>query len=221
MLPFTRLSPTVPKPDPTTGDVPLHELDSRVRGRWKDTAEAWNAEKPATNRLSLIEQLDTMNKLSNQVPTAAIRLLYSKSGRPTAAVLEGSRALIDNSLYWIECVSADEAHYLAAIINSDTLRDAVESLMPKGQFGARDLHKHLWKLNIPQYDPSERLHRLLAGRGAQAAAEAAVPLTALRTQAAAANQIISCDTVRRQIRSGLAGSRTGASIERLVSKLNL
>ena len=120
VLPFTRLSQTVPKPDPTTGDVPLHQLDSRVRGRWKDTADAWNANKPATNRLSLIKQLDTMNKLSNQVPTAAIRLLYSKSGRPTASVLEQSRALIDNTLYWIACVSAEEAHFLAAIINSDT-----------------------------------------------------------------------------------------------------
>ena len=25
--------------------------------------------------------------------------------------------------------------------------------MPKGQFGARHLHKHLWKLPIPEFDP--------------------------------------------------------------------
>ena len=44
-------------------------------------------------------------------------------------------ALIDHKLFWIACRSTDEAHYLAAIINSDILRDAAEPLMTKGQFG--------------------------------------------------------------------------------------
>ena len=34
-----------------------------------------------------------------------------------------------------------EAYYLLAIINSDALYEAVTPLMPKGQFGSRDLDK--------------------------------------------------------------------------------
>ena len=30
--------------------------------------------------------------------------------------------------------------------------------MAKGQFGARDLQKQLWKLPIPEYDATEALH---------------------------------------------------------------
>ena len=44
--------------------------------------------------------------------------------------------------------------YLVAVINSDALQEAVKPLMSKGQFGARDLHKHLWKLPIPEFDPN-------------------------------------------------------------------
>ena len=59
------------------------------------------------------------------------------------------------------CADADEAHYLMAIINSAALEDAVEPFRPTGRFckgGARDLHKHLWKLPIPRCDPSNASH---------------------------------------------------------------
>ena len=41
--------------------------------------------------------------------------------------------------------------------------------MNKGQFDARDLHKHLWKLPIPEYDAGDPLHREIAEAGAAAA----------------------------------------------------
>ena len=41
--------------------------------------------------------------------------------------------------------------------------------MSKGQFGARDLQKHLWKLPIPEFDPSQELHVTIAEAGATAA----------------------------------------------------
>ena len=47
-----------------------------------------------------------------------------------------------------------EANYLIAIINSHALSEAVAPLMPKGQFGARHLQKHLWRLSIPEFDPA-------------------------------------------------------------------
>ena len=87
-----------------------------------------------------------------------MRLVYTKSGVPTAALLEDSAAIVDHLLYWVTCADQQEAYYLLAVINSDVLNELVEPLMSKGQFGARDLHKHLWKLPIPQYDTSDELH---------------------------------------------------------------
>ena len=79
-------------------------------------------------------------------------MVYAGSGRPTAAVLSKSDALIDYTLFWINCRSEREAHYLAAIINSDRLYRAVRPLMAKGQFGPRHVQKHPWRLNIAEYN---------------------------------------------------------------------
>ena len=38
--------------------------------------------------------------------------------------------------------------------------------MPKGQFGARHLQKHLWKLPIPEFDPAVPLHAAIADAAA-------------------------------------------------------
>ena len=51
-----------------------------------------------------------------------------------------------------------DGNYLTAIINSGKLSRAVTQPIPKSQFGARDLHKHLWKLSIPEFDAGNSLH---------------------------------------------------------------
>ena len=60
------------------------------------------------------------------------------------------------------------------IINSVTLEDEVAPLMSKGQFGARDVHKHLWKIPIPEFDDAILLHQDLAHLGQRLAEEAKV-----------------------------------------------
>ena len=52
--------------------------------------------------------------------------------------------------------------------------------MPKGQFGARHLEKHLWKLPIPEFDPDEPLHIDISEAGRVAAEGAAERLAQLR-----------------------------------------
>ena len=51
--------------------------------------------------------------------------------------------------------------------------------MPKGQFGARDLEKHLWKLPIPEYDASNETHAALSRLGRTAAQLAEYQLATL------------------------------------------
>ena len=54
--------------------------------------------------------------------------------------------------------------------------------MAKGQFGARDLQKHLWKLPIPEFNSLEPLHVALSEAGQAAAEGAAEQLAKLRRE---------------------------------------
>ena len=71
------------------------------------------------------------------------RVAYAASGTPTAVVMEHDDPIVDYTLFWTVCQTLDEGYYLTAIINSDLLYEQLKPLMPKGQFGARHVQKHL------------------------------------------------------------------------------
>ena len=88
------------------------------------------------------------------------------------------------------------------------------SLDAKG-FGARHLHKHLWKLPIPAFDAKNALHREVSRTGKAAAAGAARQLARLRK----ARGDVSVTIVRRELRAWLQTSKEGKAVERAVEKL--
>lgn len=194
-------------------------LGHRMRARWRFVNDLWEEHKGKSSKLDLLGQLDYWRKLEQQLPVCSIRLLYNQSGQPTASVLSESAALVDYTLYWIECDSADEAHYLAAIINSGRLFERVEPLMPKGQYGARHLQKHLWRLPIPEFDPQSDLHVELAAGGADAARMAGEELERVREARASAGQDLTVTTARKQLRTWLETSPIGRRIDELVERL--
>ena len=108
-----------------------------------------------------------------------------------------------------------EANYLMAIINSDRLSKAVTPLMPKGQFGARDLHKHLWKLPIPEFDSGNPLHLQVSQAGEAAAQGAAKQLAQLRQDRGE----VSVTIARRELRKWLRESTEGKAVEEAVEQL--
>ena len=124
--------------------------------------------------------------------------------------------LVENVLFWVTCKNRDEANYLLAIINSDALEAAAKPLMPKGQFGARHLHKHLWKLPIPEFDASRELHADIAAAGAAAAVGASARLAALREER---GDGVGVTIVRRELRKWLRESDEGRAVEDAVSRL--
>ncbi len=88
--------------------------------------------------------------------------------------------------------------------------------MPKGQFGARHVQKHLWRLAIPEYDGENALHAELAEAGAEAAREAATRLDEMRGASGAAPSVA---LARRSLRQWLAASELGQRIEALATQL--
>ena len=145
-----------------------------------------------------------------------VRLVYTSSGQPTAAILYNDSDLVENLLFWVACKDTDEANYLLAIINSQAMYDAVYGMMPKGQFGARHLHKHLWKLPIPGYDSAQELHTAIAAAGVAAAAGAESLLTELREER---GNKLTITIIRRELRKWLRASDEGKAVEIAVAKL--
>ena len=88
--------------------------------------------------------------------------------------------------------------------------------MSKGQFGARDLQKHLWKLPIPEFDAGVELHAEIAAAGEAAAAGAAGRLAALREERGAD---VGVTIVRRELRKWLRASAEGRAVEEAVGRL--
>ena len=104
---------------------------------------------------------------------------------------------------------------MLAIINSDTLYKAVTPLMSKGQFGPRDLHKHLWKLPIPNFDSRNKVHTAVARSGEAATDGVARQLAKLRRE----RGDVGFKVTRGELRGWLEESKEGKVVEKAVSKL--
>ena len=183
-LPVDKQTMTLPLDDDAS-EVDTTKLDTRMQTRWSLMSSLWDANKGKNDKKSLYQNLNYLSKFTNQLAwlrnpgDRPVRIAYAASGVPTAALIGNDKAIIDTKLYQVTCNNLDEAHYLLAIINSDTLTKAVEPFRARGLFGARDLHKHLWKLPIPEYDSNDSDHADLSRLGKRAANEAEKMITGL------------------------------------------
>ena len=222
VLPIDKGDLVLPLANDGTGGIQLSRLNRRMRARWRAVSSMWEGNRTPSNRMSLAGQLDYYGKLSAQLDwlkdagERPMRIAYTKSGEPTAALVFDHLAIVENVLFWLPCENAEEANYLLAIINSDTLNEAVTPLMSKGQFGARDLHKQLWKLPIPEFDASNALHDEISKAGEAAAAGVAQQLEGLRQER---GDGLTVTIARRELRKWLRASAEGAAVERAVGRL--
>ena len=165
--------------------VDTTQLDTRMRTRWNTMSSLWDANKGKNDKKSLYQNLNYLSKLTSQLGwlrnpnDRPVRIAYTTSGVPTGALISEDKAVLDTTLYQVTCRNLDEAYYLLAIVNSEMLAKAVDQFMPKGLFGSRHLHKHLWKLPIPEYDPNNTDHADLSNLGSRAATEAEKVIAAL------------------------------------------
>ena len=222
LLPLKQNDTAIPTDENGPGGIRISGLDRRMRDRWRTVSALWDENKQPVNNLNLASQLNYLHKLSSQLHwrdnpgERPIRVAYNQSGAPTAVMIDNDDALVDYTLYWISCRNIQEAHYLLAIINSDTLYESVQPLMAKGQFGARHLQKHLWKLPIPEFDGKNRLHDRTARAGERAAAGAAKQLEQLRE---ARGDKLTVTIARRELRKWLRTSKEGRAVETAVNGL--
>ena len=217
----------VPRDQDAYGGAEIGHDSWRFRRRWRTASELWEANKAFHDTKSLCQQVDYYKKLSSQLAwkadpdrKSATRVVYSSSGRPTAAIVDDEDLIVDYTLYWMPCETRDEARFLCGIINSSVLEELVAPYMPKGQFGARHLQKHLWKLPIPAFDPSDSSHQRIAA-AAEAAAAGSAAAIAAEAAAAEAHGLtsLSVGVARKWARAWLKSSAEGAEVEAAVGAL--
>ena len=222
LLPLRQGEYAIPVDANGPGGIRLGGLARGMRRRWQTINRWWEEYKAPVNKLNLRERLDYHSVLSSQLnwqrshDDRPIRVVQTAAGQPTAAILPEDAVLVDETLYWITCKNLEEANYLLGIINSAALYASVQPLMSKGQYGARSLHKHLWKLPIPEFDPRQKLHMVIAKAGERAAAGAAQKLAEVREQR---GRQVSVTIIRRELRAWLRSSAEGKEVEAAVAAL--
>ena len=221
ILPVMRGSEGFEKDSGSNYGVAAESPGRRMQQRWSQVNQVWEDNKSKANRLTSLERLDYFGNLSSQLiwrrerGDRPIRVAYAASGTPTAVVMEHDDPIVDYTLFWTVCQTLDEGYYLTAIINSDLLYEQLKPLMPKGQFGARHVQKHLWRLPIPEFDVADPTHVAVSDAGRQAALGVERELGDLRQRYARLTVTIA----RREIRKWLRESVEGKRVEEVVGVL--
>ena len=222
VLPMNRKDGGIPFDPEGPGGIEILRLTPRMRIRWQVMSRLWEENKSMNSNWSLSGRLDYHGELSAQLKwkqepgDRPVRVVYGGSGTPTASLIIDDDVIIDYKLFWISCRDKQEANYLLAVINSDVLAEAVAPFMTKGQFGARDLQKHLWKLPIPEFDPEDALHAAIAAAGQAAATGASSRLAEVRAER---GDDVSVTVARRELRAWLRQSAEGKAVEAAVAEL--
>jgi hypothetical protein len=137
-------------------------------GKWMEEAESlWNSKrKDKAEKQSLYERLE-------QEFRQRYLVLYNHSGMNVAAAFfdRGSQPIpfiVDVKLHWAAFNTREEADYVAAILNSETVNAAIKPFQSAGLLGERDIHKKLLELPIPIFDDENPKHQKISELGAKA-----------------------------------------------------
>jgi hypothetical protein len=225
VLPFALLAPSVTV-IPLVRDGARREVwDSatlkrkgyREFGRWMEEAERiWkqNRERKASSA-SLHEWLDYQSKLTAQRPLDEHVVLYNRSGTNVSAVSVRRSGfalplVIDFTVYSGTVASAEEADYLASVLNSSVSNEAIKPFQSMGLMGERDIAKKLMDLPIPKFNPGNSRHVALVDLGRQSREKASGFLKMSGPSTSLAR-------LRGQMRTQLKNEL--AEIDRIVKKL--
>jgi hypothetical protein len=133
---------------------------------WAQATEMWETHRPS-ERLSLTEQLDFQSKLSTQLPIQKLRVVYNTSGMHVCCnKWRDDEAILNSDLYWAPMQSEREADFISAILNAPMRTELARPFMSYGK-DERHIHKHVWELPVPKFDPNEETHVRIADIGRQ------------------------------------------------------
>ena len=169
-----------------------------------------------------MDQLDYYGKLSAQLDWQRsphhrpVRIVYTQAGEPTGSLLEDSKAIVESAFIGLRAKRSRKLTIYWRLSTAKPSMRQLKPLMSKGQFGARDLHKQLWKLPIPEFNPTKPLHSAIADSGEAAAEGTANQLARLREER---GPKLTVTIARRELRAWLHASAEGQAVEKVVGRL--
>ncbi|HEX6753490.1 MAG TPA: N-6 DNA methylase [Solirubrobacterales bacterium] len=145
--------------------------------KWLKAAEGlWEKHRKASvsQSVPLFQYLDNHKNLTRQ-RLGGTRLVYGSDGSHVRAVVVNPKPILesvvpkprgiiyDMNTYWIDVRSESEAHYLAGLLNSDFVNDAIKSAQTQGAWGARHIHRRPFeRVAIPEFESTNDDHKRLA-----------------------------------------------------------
>ena len=113
-------------------------LHSTMQRHWNNAVVMFRDAHAVWSITELLDNLNHLNKMTDQLEYLrastndgdAIRVAYTTSGEPTAAIIESTSAVVESTSYQSICQSKNEVYYLVAIINSNELAKQVKPLCP-------------------------------------------------------------------------------------------
>jgi type I restriction-modification system DNA methylase subunit len=155
----------------------LLSTGARYTSRWfKEAIDIWEknkTEKAKQNKMTLYNRLDYQTGITSQNPDNKYMVLFTSSSSDACAVVIErdrikSRFIVEHKTYWCEVDGVDQAHYLAAYLNSRYTNFMIKEFQSRGLFGPRDIHKTILMIPFPKYNKNIPDHFRLAELGALA-----------------------------------------------------
>jgi SAM-dependent methyltransferase len=189
----------------------------REFARWMEEAErVWKQKRgKKAETVSLYGWLDYQGKLTAQQLADEHLVLYNAAGTNVSAVSVRRSELAlplvaEHKIYWGTVTAAEEADYLASVLNSSLSNEAIKPFQSMGLMGERDIEKKLMDLPIPRFNPENSRHAALVHLGRQAREKASEVLKM-------SDQPTSLARLRGHMRIELKNEL--ADIDRIVKKL--
>lgn len=213
IIPYRLLDlPTFVIPLTTRGEV-MSTQDPQIDAYpgiadWFRAAEVeWDAH--GKGSMTLTEQINHMSKLSQQMPQPPLRIAYAASGMHVAAALvRDQQAIIDTKAYWSAVRTEAEGNFLVGILNAPSVTTLVRPLMSYGK-DERDIHKHVWRLPIPMFDPANETHAEISTLARELAEE-------IKEQEFRSANFV---TIRQDLRKWLNSDHRALTLDSLVQEL--
>lgn len=131
-------------------------------------------------KMDIYQRLDRVRGLTGQKPPTKYKVLYPTSATYLCGCVVEKKAITieiegqefelqgfiaESTEYCFETNKKAEAYYLCSILNSPTVDALLKPMQARGLFGPRHIHKKVWELPIPEFDPSNEDHMMLARLG--------------------------------------------------------
>jgi len=153
---------------------------------WLERAQSeWEERRgEKAEKMDVYQRLDRYRGITGQNRLAKYKVLYPTSAtylcscvmedKPIRFEVEGQSIEIqgfvaESTEYHYETANKEEAYYLAAVLNSSTIDEALKPMQSRGLWGPRHIHKKVLEIPIPQYNSSDEDHQALSQLGEQCA----------------------------------------------------